>query len=218
MAVSRISLLLLKGYNGLLISGIFPSICLPLAFIMKKLFPCDYRLRVLLVFISLNNGLWAQTPDPMFPGFTDVAGTLVPGVEGVDESYVVWGDYDNDNDLDFILSGSTYTNFGGGVSQIWENSSGVFVNRTATVAPGFPQIEEAHFEWGDYDHDNDPDLLLTGSPDESPGICQVWINDVNHSGVFTQAPISLPDNIVSYSSVHGVTMTMTETWILLSRG
>lgn len=162
---------------------------------MKKLSSCGYLL--LLVFISLSHGLLAQTPDPLFPGFTDVTGTLVPGVEGVDESYVVWGDYDNDNDLDFILSGMSS---GVEISQIWENSSGVFVNRTATIAPGFPQVEDAHFEWGDYDNDNDPDLLVTGFPATGPGICEIWINDVNQSGMFTKAPVNVQNDVVTYSS------------------
>ena len=74
---------------------------------------------------------------------------------------MAWGDYDNDDDLDFVISGET--DFAGTniESRIYRNDNGVFVDINADIM----QLTGGAAAWGDFDNDGDLDLLLTGSPD-----------------------------------------------------
>lgn len=88
-------------------------------------------------------------------GFSQVFSNHLTGVSDAD---VDWGDYDNDGDLDILLSGSTGS---GQVTRIYRNngSSGfshVFGNTLTGVYRG-------EVKWGDYDNDGDLDILLSGS-------------------------------------------------------
>ena len=134
-------------------------------------------------------------------GFTNVTATVAPGLPGVTEGSVAWGDYDNDGRLDFLLTGWADS---ARIAQVWRNTGSGFVNVTATVAPGLPGVYYSSVAWGDYDNDGRLDFLLTGStllPSMYSGyISQVWRN--TGSGFInvtaTVAP-GLPG--VDYSSV-----------------
>src|SRR4051812_19893561 len=108
---------------------------------------------ILFIYLASSFNLSAQSPGQ----FSNVSAVLMPGILGISESSVAWGDYDNDNDLDFILTGTTAG--GAKVSQIWRNgttgSIGSFSDVTANIAPGIPGVDESHVSWGDYDNDND---------------------------------------------------------------
>jgi PKD repeat protein len=68
-----------------------------------------------------------------------------------------WGDYDNDGDLDLLLTGETST--GSYVTKIYKNNPlGTFV--AASIS--FVNVAYGSAAWGDYDNDNDLDILLTG--------------------------------------------------------
>ena len=75
----------------------------------------------------------------------------------MDASSAAWGDYDNDGDLDYLLSGSTQN----GVSSVTLGrnlGNGSF----AFEASGLPAVHSGSVAWGDYDNDGDLDILLTG--------------------------------------------------------
>ena len=72
---------------------------------------------------------------------------------------VVWGDYDDDGDLDILLSG--YAD-GGSVTEVWRNDGGDLFTQAITVLTGVYQNSVA---WGDYDDDGDLDILLAGISD-----------------------------------------------------
>ncbi len=98
--------------------------------------------------------------------FTDINAALI----GVTRGSVAWGDYDNDGDLDILLTGELN-------SKVYRNDgNGVFTQL------GLPGVNLGSVAWGDYDKDGDLDILLTGST-ESGGIFTVYRNDGN--GVFT---------------------------------
>jgi hypothetical protein len=82
---------------------------------------------------------------------------LGASLTGVYEGAGRWGDYDNDGDLDILLTGE----FGAGyLTWIYRNNG----NNTFTqVETGLPALRLSDAAWGDYDLDGDLDLLLVGS-------------------------------------------------------
>jgi hypothetical protein len=97
--------------------------------------------------------------------FTDISASIT----GVSNSSVAWGDYDNDGDLDILLTGSSGT---GSVSKIYRNdSSGKFVDISASLSA----VDLGSVSWGDYDNDGDLDILLTGF-----FISKIYRNDNNN--------------------------------------
>ena len=111
---------------------------------------------------------------------------------GVANSSAAWGDYDNDDDPDILLTG----NVGSGlIAWVYRNDGGgVFTRDTDVVLPG------AYFSsvaWGDYDNDDDPDILLTGESDAGK-IARIYRNDGAGAFVY-DASVALPG--VARSSV-----------------
>ncbi len=102
--------------------------------------------------------LWRNTGS----GFSNVTASVAPGLPGVAESSVAWGDYDNDGRLDFLITGTTNVN-SAGISQLWRNTGSGFTNVTASVAPGLPGVWHSSVAWGDYDNDGRLDFLITGA-------------------------------------------------------
>jgi predicted nucleotidyltransferase len=76
------------------------------------------------------------------------------GLPGVEYGSAAWGDYDNDGDLDILLSGY----LPGRISRIYRNDGGTF----SDIDAGLPGVSEGSVAWGDYDSDGDLDILLTG--------------------------------------------------------
>ncbi|MEJ2634726.1 MAG: T9SS type A sorting domain-containing protein [Calditrichia bacterium] len=76
------------------------------------------------------------------------------------QSCIAWGDYDNDGDLDLAYSGSSdYTTRL--VADIYRNDEGTFEALQTGIIGGNWGL----CEWGDYDNDNDLDLLIAGFSD-----------------------------------------------------
>lgn len=71
-------------------------------------------------------------------------------------STLAWGDYDNDGDLDLILSG---LNDSTGVTALYRNDLGTTFS---SVPTNLPYISNGHLAWGDCDNDGRPDLALAG--------------------------------------------------------
>ena len=120
--------------------------------------------------------------------FTDINA----GLTGVQESSVAWGDYDNDGDLDILLTGHN-VNYNR-ISKIYRNDgNGVFTDINA----GLTGVSSSSVAWGDYDNDGDLDILLTGHNVNYNRISKIYRNDGN--GVFTDINAGLAG--VSWSSV-----------------
>ncbi len=77
-----------------------------------------------------------------------------PGVIAGD---AIWFDYDNDSDLDITLSGLTDSAFG--ITKIFRNDNGTFID---IEAPIVQLVSEKGIAWGDYDNDGDFDLAIQG--------------------------------------------------------
>ena len=104
--------------------------------------------------------------------FTDQGISLT----GVGYSSVAWGDYDNDGDLDILLTGNTGST--NSVSKIYKNNgNNTFTEQTNII---LQNVYYSSAKWGDYDNDGDLDILLTGS-----GYCKIYQNNGNNN--FSQA-------------------------------
>lgn len=97
----------------------------------------------------------------------------------------VWGDYDNDGDLDILLTGNTLTDY---TSKIYRNDGeNVFTQQTDIF---LPDLSNNSVAWGDYDNDGDLDLLLSGLSKDGP-ISKVFRNDIVTRKTLPDAPEGL---------------------------
>ena len=120
--------------------------------------------------------------NPGNSAFTNINARL----PGVLYSAVALGDFDNDGNLDILLTGTT-NGFGtGAITELWHNlGNGTFTN----VPTGLPGVSQGAVAWGDFDQDGRLDILLTGYT-QTGAVCQVWRNLGN--GNFTNMNVGLP--------------------------
>lgn len=110
--------------------------------------------------------------------------TVVPIVlPGVVLSALDWGDYDNDGDLDLLLTGRTID--GQNISRIYNNAEGDFVDSGAEIVA----LSDGAAKWGDYNNDNALDILMTGWD----GVRYVTRIYKNENGRFVDSGIRLAD-------------------------
>ncbi|MFH2049543.1 MAG: FG-GAP-like repeat-containing protein, partial [bacterium] len=107
--------------------------------------------------------------------FIDIAASITEPQLGC----AAWGDYDNDGDLDILLTSIS------GNSKVYRNDNGSFVDISASL----PRVNNSSAAWGDYDNDGDLDILLTGDPFASDYISKIYRND---GGSFVDISATLP--------------------------
>ena len=99
----------------------------------------------------------------------------VPTLVNVANSSVAWGDYDNDSWLDLIITGydgSTPRTY------IYHNDFGE-LSRTGLTLVNVYNGAPGGVAWGDYDNDNDLDVLIAGTTSANAMITRVYRNDGN---------------------------------------
>jgi gliding motility-associated-like protein len=130
-----------------------------------------------LLCLCFTTGLKAQ--------FTDVT-NVAPGIPALQNSAVAWGDYDNDGDLDVLITGSINTSTAQ-TSLFRNRGDGTFENSNIVL----PAVAFSSVAWGDYDNDGDLDILLTGSSSSATsGFTYIYRN--NGNGTFTDSGIQFP--------------------------
>lgn len=92
-----------------------------------------------------------------------------------------WGDYDNDGDLDLLITGSDQNSEF--QTELYENQTGNFVN----VDAGLPPVGYGNTSWGDYDNDGDLDILLSGW-DGNENMIRVY---ENNGGTFSRVEFDI---------------------------
>lgn len=114
----------------------------------------------------------------------------IPGLPGVKNSAVAWGDFDNDGRLDFLLAGraGVYSS-SPPITQLWRNTGNGF---TQVPIADLPAVRSGSVAWGDYDNDGRLDFLLTGINAVPSAVTQLWRN--TGSG-FTNVPIAGLPNV-----------------------
>ncbi len=130
--------------------------------------------------------------------FTDVAPALPSIVLGSAD----WGDYDNDGDLDLVLTGMDTG--GDRISRIYTNTGGA--NFTRLMA-GLPGVFTGHARWGDFDNDDDLDILLCGFDTGDNNVTDVYRN---HTQVKNNIPMP-PSNLMVTPSNNDTSFTLSWT-------
>ena len=130
-------------------------------------------------------------------------GTLVDTqieLRGAGRSALAWGDFDNDADLDLIVSGfdSEYV-FD---TIIYRNDLGTFVDSGIELGSN----AGGAIAWGDYDSDGDLDCAMSGSSydDDRPAIFEN-LSVVSNS--IPQQPVNLRSSVTGSGPVYDVTFT-----------
>ncbi len=112
--------------------------------------------------------------------FSDIGAGLAQLYDGT----VAWGDFDNDGDLDLLLTGAAP----GPVvaTKLYRNNgAGTFME----IATTLPAIRSGATAWGDYDNDGDLDVLLAGMSAAGAYLAGVYRND--GGAVFTDVAAGL---------------------------
>jgi uncharacterized repeat protein (TIGR01451 family) len=116
--------------------------------------------------------------------FTDINA----GITAYNESALAWGDYDNDGDLDILLSGRDNSN--NPLTKLYRNNGSATFSEVSGT--GLTGVRAGALAWGDYDQDGDSDILLIGSSSGSSNtpIARIYRN--NGSGTFSDIGAGLP--------------------------
>ncbi|MBK9471828.1 MAG: VCBS repeat-containing protein [bacterium] len=151
----------------------------------------DGDLDILLAGISENG-----TGDSVAKVYANTDGTfseIGTGITGVHSSTSTWGDYDNDGDLDILLTGYAFESFWP-VARVYANTDGTFTD----IRAGLFEVQNPVATWADFDNDGDLDILLSGEAlGEGYPVTRVYEN-------LTPTPNTLPTapgNLATTSSM-----------------
>ena len=126
--------------------------------------------------------------------FTDLTNISIVGTLN---GSAMWGDYNNDGKLDFVISGSSDT---GNVTYLYKNDGNNQFSVQDTIK--LLGVKDGSVQFGDYDNDNDLDLLLSGNVDNS-SVTKLYENKSTKSNSRPSAPqnlaYSIENGTVSFS-------------------
>lgn len=107
------------------------------------------------------------------------------GLPGVQNAALKTGDFDNDGDLDLLLTGEQSP--GSFISTIYRNNEGVFYVDSFSI----PGVRAGSISLGDYNSDSKLDILLTGMDVNGIPICKIYKNQITASNAGPSAPTGL---------------------------
>ena len=111
-------------------------------------------------------------------------------LEGVVYSSIETGDYDNDGDLDLLVSGA-FQDAGGAslYTRIYENVNGTFSDANA----GLPAVQNGNAVFADVDNDFDLDILITGYDINGDNFSALYTNE-NGSNTLATLPFTTAES------------------------
>jgi|GEM_PF-5161719 len=118
-------------------------------------------------------------------GTFEKATTDLKGVSPRNDRAMAFTDLNHDGYLDFIVTGED--NSGNALTSLYLYSyiDEDFDEYTTEI----PGVIEGSVDWGDYDNDGDPDLLISGEMSNAENICKIFRNDGegedDHTWIFT---------------------------------
>lgn len=118
------------------------------------------------------------------------SGASLPGIAG---GSVMWGDYDNDGDMDVLCFGYAGSSTGTG-TVIRNNGDGTYTD----VGASLPQLWESSASWADVDNDGDLDILVAGTTtgDPSGALTRIYYSNGGDANTAPSAPDTATSDIV----------------------
>ena len=145
--------------------------------------------------LIVGNDLSSSSHSIIYQNTNGVFTNINAGLTGTQKGNGEWGDYDNDGDLDILLCGKIHNNTAPPyITYIYENNSNVF-----SLVVTFTGISYGTAKWGDYDNDNDLDVLLCGddnNPNPNSHYTALYRNNGNNS--FSNTGINFTNISSSY--------------------
>ncbi len=92
-----------------------------------------------------------------------------PGIPGVYNGNASWGDFDNDKDLDILITGNTGNK---PFTAVYQNNNGLY-NK---VVQQFIPLKNSAGIWGDLDNDQYLDFIISGEDADGYPVCMVYKN------------------------------------------
>lgn len=152
------------------------------------------RIILAMVFLTLSlNGNSQQ--------FTEINANL-PGFKNAN---VEWGDYDNDSDLDILIVGRKMLDQNSGAtipaSEIYRNDGN---NIFTLIEADITGVYNGYAAWGDFDNDNDLDILVSGRPElgNFTTVTRVFSNEGNDSFVLSASLDSLDNSYADWGDIN----------------
>jgi hypothetical protein len=116
-------------------------------------------------------------------GFED-SGISLAGLSGSTSCSADWMDFDNDNDLDIIVTGRVNGDELNKKTVFYRNDAGLF---TLLEETGIPDVSSSSVKWADMDRDGTYDLVLSGRSNTGD-YNKIYLNS---GGSFTASPVFL---------------------------
>ena len=116
-------------------------------------------------------------------------------IVGIHKGIGVWGDCDNDGKNDILISGGVLND----IYTSMNRTTKVYLNRSLsfteiTNAP-FLSLTNTSGAWGDYDNDNDLDVIIAGLDNKSNDVTRVYINHSDYPNSIPVEPKGLTTSI-----------------------
>lgn len=115
--------------------------------------------------------LWLRLCTTLFASQFTTTNVDIPGLR---HAAVAWGDFDNDNRLDLLVSGNSST---GPITRVYRNDGS---NKFADIQAGLPGISQGAVGCSDYNGDGYLDFAVTGMSSTGP-ITRIYRNNGNAS-------------------------------------
>lgn len=101
-------------------------------------------------------------------------------LHGIDRGSVEWGDYDEDGDLDILISGQDSES--GSVTKIYNNVNGIFTEVESTITG----VSFGIASWVDFDSDGDLDAMVSGVTGTGSKVSELYENTGTSFGLVFQ--------------------------------